>query len=226
MFGKDNDEHDEDRDKDEAGANRDEEDEKKGDDQEEDKSGEGDEDEDSNDDEDSDDEDSDEDDDKPVSRKELREALARNGNDRNANRRIHSKDRNDQSGRDRDNRHNSQQSSKTEERLKSIEISQRKSALIEAKRNFGYDNSLSPAQVDVVFKMTKRPTKKFLDTPYVKAALNEIAREANVRDNTPSSGGRGSFKSNSGKSWEKMSEQERQDNFADRRRGILANKRG
>lgn len=209
------DERDEDRDEDEEDA--DDSEKKDSVDEEEEDDAEKDEDEDSDD--SDDDESDDEEDDKPVTRKELREFLRKNGNNRNANRRVHSKDRD----KDRDRRHNSQ-SPKTEERLSSVEQSLKKTALLEAKRTFGYENSLSPAQVDVVFRMTKRPTKKFLETPYVKAALDTIAQQSNVRDNTPSGSGR-TFKSQGGKSWDKMDANEKQQNFADRRRAILASKK-
>lgn len=216
------DERDEDRDEEEEDADHS--DEQDSDDQEEDESGDDNEDEDSDD--SDDDEDSDEDDDKPVTRKELRDMLRKNSNNRNANRRVHSKDRNDRnSGKDRDRRFSSQ-SPKTEERLSSVEKFQKRSELLEKKRDFGYENNLSPAQVDFVFRNTKRPTKKFLESPAIKAGLDAIAAQSNVRNNTPSSGGRGSFKSSSGKTWEKMDEREKQDNFADRRRAILSNKRG
>jgi len=208
------DERDEDRDEDDKDADFDED--KNSDDEEGDDDNDN-EDEDSNDDED--DEDSDEDDNKPVTRKELRELLKGNQNNRNAQRRVHSKDQ----GKNRDQRTNSQ-SPKTEERLSSVEQSLKKTALLEAKRTFGYENSLSPAQVDVVFRMTKRPTRKFLETPYVKAALDTIAAQSNVRDNTPSGSGK-NFKSQGGKSWEKMDPNERQASFADRRRAILASKK-
>lgn len=214
MFNTD-DEHDFDHDEDEEDA--DDSQNNDSDDQEEDES---DDDQDEDSDDSDDDEDSDEDDDKPVTRKELRDFLKKNSNNQNANRRVHSKDRKN----DRGNRPNSQ-SSKTDERLASLEKAQRKSALIEAKRNFGYENNLSPKQVDVVFNMTKRPTKKFLDIPYVKAALDTIAKQANVRDNTPSGSGKGSFRNQSGKSWDKMDQNEKQANFAERRRAILDGKK-
>lgn len=208
------DERDEDRDEDEEDA-----DDSKNNDSEKDEKEDDEEDEDEDSDDAEDDESDDEDDDKPVTRKELRELLKGNQNNRNAQRRVHSKDR----GNNRDQRDNSQ-SPKTHERLSAVEQSLKKTELLERKRTFGYENSLSPAQVDVVFRMTKRPTKKFLDTPYVKAALDSIAASSNVRDNTPSGSGR-NFKSQGGKSWEKMDANEKQENFADRRRAILASKK-
>lgn len=186
-------------------------------------------DEDQDEDEDSDDsdsdEDSDEDDDKPVSRKELNAALKKLGNRGNANRRVNSKDRDgkDPKGRAGDRRNNSQ-SPKTEERLSEIEKSVKRAEVLEKKRAFGFEHNLAPKQVDHVFKLTKRPTKKFLEQPHVKAAIDAIGAQSNVRDNTPSGGGRG-FKSQAGKSWEKMDATEKQENFVERRRAIIASKR-
>lgn len=159
------------------------------------------------------DKDSEEDDDKPVTRKELRELLQKNGNKNNAKRRVTSKNR------------NTSNSSKTEERLSSVEKFTKDAQLNEQKRSFGYDNNLSPKQTDFVFKMTKRPTAKFIAQPHIKAALDTIAQQSNVRANTPSGNGR-TFKSNNGKSWEKMDESEKQGSFAERRRAILESKRG
>lgn len=182
-----------------------------------------DEDEDSNDsDEDEDDESDDsedEDDNKPITRKELRDILKKDGNRKNAKDRV-------KSSKDRKNdRSHSNNSPKTEERLSKIEQTQRKTELLESKRMFGYENGLSPRQVDTVFRMTKRPTAKFLKTPYVKAALDVIAQEESVRDNTPSSGGAGSFRGKGGKSWDKLKPEEKQQNFAARRRAILDSKK-
>lgn len=172
-----------------------------------------DEDEDSDDDSESDKDDEDEEDNKPVTRKEFREAL-KGKNRSNAQRRVDPKNK---------ERHNSN-SPKTEERLNRIEQSQKKVELLETKRQFGHDNNLSPKQVDVVFRMTKRPTAKFLKQSYVKAAIDVIAAEDNVRGNTPTSGGSKGFKNRTGKSWDKMEGREKQENFADRRRAILDSK--
>lgn len=224
------DERDEDREDDDDDADDIEEDDNS-DDEEEDDDAEDDEDEDSDD--DSEDDEEDEDDNKPITRKELREMLRKNGNKQNANRRISSKDRNRNDRKDPkdrrergDQRNIRRESPKTDERLSSLEKAHKKAELVEKKRDFGHRNNLSPEQTDIVFRMTKRPTKKFLETPYVKAALDAVRSNSNVRDNTPRGSGRGSFKSNTGRSWEKMDDKEKQDSFADRRRAILANKRG
>lgn len=207
MFAQDDERDDENRDEDQEDADLDEENSEEEEDNEED----GDDSEDSSDDEDSENEDEEEDDDdddnKPVTRKELREALSgkRKGNNRNAKRRVSSKNR------------DSSPSSNQEGRISNLEVA-------EKKRTFGHENNLSPKQVDFVFKQTKRPTKKFIERAEIKAALDAIAAQSNVRDNTPGSSGRG-FKSQSGKSWEKMDDREKQDNLADRRRAIIASKK-
>lgn len=201
-----NDEHDEDHDKDEDAdfENPSDEDQDDEDDDNDDE------------DEDSDDasDDEEEDDDKPVTLKELKELLKGNQNKNNANRRISSK------GKPAINK-----APKTEDRLAEIEKRQQRADLLERKREFGYNNSLSPKQVDLVFRLSKRPTSKFLKEPYVQAAIKSIGETANVRENTPGGSGR-AFKSQGNKSWDKLSDQEKQDNFADRRRAILNSKKG
>jgi len=160
---------------------------------------------------DSDDE-SDEDDDKPVTRKELREILKSNQNNRNAHRRVASKS-DDTKGKP-----------KPDDRLERIEQSQKKIELLERKRTFGYENQLSTKQVDHVFQLTKRPTPKFLKQAHVKAALDAIAAKDNVRSNTPSNSAR-HFKTPDGKEWKDLKPEEKQASFAERRRAILESRR-
>lgn len=164
------------------------------------------------DDDDSDEEDdSDEDDDKPVTRKDLKAFRKSIANKDNAKRRIASK------------KGDITKPPKPNERLDRIEQAQKQSALLERKRMFGYENNLSPDEVDIVFKLGKRPTKKFLDLPYVKGALEGHRADKNVRNNTPSSNGR-AFQAN-GKEWKDMKADEKQANFKDRRQAILDAKR-
>lgn len=113
---------------------------------------------------------------------------------------------------------------KVSDRLATIELNQAKIDLIERKRQFAYENSLSPQETDIVFKLTKRPTKKFLEQPYVQGALTAIRSNKNVRDNTPGSGGRSSFKVGD-KDFKDLKPDEKQDNFAARRRAILDSKK-
>jgi hypothetical protein len=174
---------------------------------------------DDSDDSDEDDESDDEEDEdnKPVTRKELREMLQGKKNQTNANRRIASKD---QKGRP------TKQPSELDKRLSTLEQSQKETALLERKRTFGYENGLSPKQVNHVFRLTKRPTAKFLAKPHVKAALEAIGSQEKVARNTPSASGKRFKSSGGGKSWTELKPEERQASLSDRRREILERKRG
>ena len=205
------DEHDKDRDEEDADADSDEDSDEEGEDSD-DEDEEGD---DSDDSDDSDEEDEEDEDNKPVTRKELREFLKSNKNNRNANRRVTQKQN---KGRD------TRQPSDNDRRLDAIEKQQQETALLERKRTFGYENNLSPKQVNHVFRLTKRPTAKFLAKPHVKAALEAIKSQENVGRNTPSSSGQ-KFRSPNGKGWTEMKPEERQASLADRRRAILESKR-
>jgi len=173
-------------------------------------------DEDSDDSEDSDEEADDEDEDnKPVTRKELRDLLKGNQNKRNAGRRVSSK-KGDQS---------TKQPSDADKRLAALEKQSQETAMRERKRTFGYENGLSPKQVNHVFRLTKRPTTKFLNKPHVKAALEAIKSQESVARNTPSGSGKRGRSNGNGKAWTELKPEERQSSLADRRREILANKR-
>jgi hypothetical protein len=113
---------------------------------------------------------------------------------------------------------------KLNDRLSSIEQNQAKLDLLERKRQFAYENNLSPAETDTVFKMTKRPTTKFLQTPFVKAGLAAIRSSLNVRANTPGSGGRVVTKVGD-KNFNDLTPAEKQANFADRQRQIIEAKK-
>lgn len=154
---------------------------------------------------------SDDDEDKPITRRELKELLKSNQNKNNAQRRVSQKPRD-------------KQAPIPNSRLDKIEQSQQRIELLERKRSFGHENNLSPAEVDVVFRLTKRPTRKFLEEPYVKGALEAIRAQQNVRQNTPGGSGK-PFRSESGKTWGELSPEEKENNFADRRRAILESKK-
>ena len=160
----------------------------------------------------SDEGDSPEDDDKPLTRGELKKILASNQNKNNAARRVASKKVD-----------LAPKTPKAHERLDRVEQSLAKTELLERKRQFAYENNLSPEETDHVFKLTKRPTKKFLDQPFVKGGLEAIRSARNVRANTPGSTGR-SFQAN-GKSWSDLKPEEKEANFADRRKAILESKK-
>ena len=174
--------------------------------------------------EDEDTEDSDEDDEelsdedkaKPITKGEFKEwqkaqkALAlKAANSKNAARRVASKKGN-----------LSAKEPKLNDRLSTIEQNQAKLDLIERKRQFAYENNLSPKETDMVFKMTKRPTAKFLQDPFISAGLKALRSSQNIRDNTPGAGGRPVFKVE-GKDFKDLKSDEKQANFAERRRSIL-----
>ena len=215
FFAPNDDELDEDLDEEEADADSDEdsdEEDNDSDDEESDDLEDLDDDEDS-DDEEEDSEDDEDDDDKPVTRKELRDALKGNKNNRNARRRVSSK-----------NKRDTTKSSDLEKTVAELKESDRKRQIAEKKLDFADANNLSRKQVNYVFKQTKRPTAKFLNKPHVKAALEAIKSSENVSRNTPSGSGK-RFKAPGGKKWTELPAEERQANFADRRASILANKK-
>lgn len=115
----------------------------------------------------------------------------------------------------------------TAKRLERLEKSEKQRNLLERKRTFGYENALSPKQVDYVFRNTKRPTPKFLNRPEIRAGLDAIKRSENVSQNTPSNNGQ-VFKDKKGKEvkYTDLSPEERQSRFTDRRKAILESKRG
>lgn len=173
-----------------------------------------------------DDELSDEEKSKPMTRGEFREwqkaekaraeaAAARRGNSNNAARRVASKN----SGKLPNG------TPKIGDRLSTIEANQAKLDMIESKRQFAYENGLSPKETDVVFKLTKRPTAKFLKQPYVQGALQAIRSSQNVRDNTPGSGGRPAFKVGD-KDFNELPADQKQANFHARRQAILEQRKG
>lgn len=209
------DEHDEDREEDDADAASEEDSEEE--DTDSDDEDEGDDLDDLDDDDDSDEEedseDEEDDDDKPVTRKELRDILKGDKNNRSARRRVSSK-------KQRDTR----KPSETDSRLDALEESDKQRKIAEKKLDFASEHGLSKKQVNYVFKQTKRPTAKFLQKPHVKAALDSIKSQEGVARNTPSGSGK-RYKAPGGKKWTELSSEERQSNFADRRASILAGKR-
>lgn len=63
-------------------------------------------------------------------------------------------------------------------------------ALAEEKRQFGYQNGLSPEETDAVFKINPKPTKETLEDPFVKGGLEAIRAKKRVDSNTPGSNSR------------------------------------
>lgn len=169
---------------------------------------------DSEDEDESDKDDTSEEDKKPATIGDLKKLLKGNQNKSNAQRRIDSKN----------GRNKNQNTPKINSRLDAIEQSQAKAVLLERKRQFGHENNLSPKEVDVVFRLSKRPTAKFLKEPEVAGAIGAIRAAQKVRDNTPGGSGK-TPKTPSQADWIKLKPAERQSSFADRRRAILDAKR-
>lgn len=115
-------------------------------------------------------------------------------------------------------------SSKNDERLESIEQNQVKLQKLEAKRQFGYETGLAPDEVNVVFKLTKKPTKKSLADPIIKGALEGYRSDKRARANVPGSGS-GRPTKVSAREEKNMTPQERRSRFEDKRRGYLAGKK-
>jgi hypothetical protein len=57
--------------------------------------------------------------------------------------------------------------------------------LAETKRQFGYENGLSPEETDFVFKINGKPTKDALEDVAIKGALQAIRSQKKVADNIP-----------------------------------------
>lgn len=185
------------------------------DDDEEEEDAEEDDDDESDESEDDDESDDEEDEDnKPVTRKELRDALKSTSKNRNAKRRVDSK-----------KAAITKKPSETDKRIAELEKSNAQRLVLEKKLDFASEHKLSKKQVDHVFRLTKRPTAKFLNKPHVKAALDAIKSQEGVRNNTPSGSGKRGKTNGGDKKWTELPAEERQSNFADRRRNILANKR-
>lgn len=92
----------------------------------------------------------------------------------------------------------------------------------EKKREFGYQYGLSPEETDMVFKFNPNPTKEDLDNPFVKGGLQAIRANQKQKENTPSSGSVApTFK---GKSFNELSEEEKEANFGKFMEGKLKNR--
>jgi len=59
---------------------------------------------------------------------------------------------------------------------------------IESKRQFGFENNLSPEETDIVFQFSQgKPTKETLEHPFIKAGIEQLRAAKRVESNTPSS---------------------------------------
>jgi hypothetical protein len=92
---------------------------------------------------------------------------------------------------------------------------------IEAKRQFGFENSLSPEETDWIFKSTGgKPSKEDLGNPFIKAGLEGYRQSKRVENNTPGTSSKGFL--HTGKTFADLSEPERKAAFEEdmaKRRG-------
>lgn len=163
-------------------------------------------------DDDDDESDSDDDDSKPLTRGELMKILSKRGKNRSAAA-ARTSGKRELSG---------SRSPKGEERIASVEQSVQRIEQLETKRAFGYENNLAPDEVDVVFRLVKKPRSKDLSDPVVKGALEGYRTAKRAKNNTPSSSGRPARVSS--KEEKNMTPADRKDRFQDRRRQILVGK--
>lgn len=59
-------------------------------------------------------------------------------------------------------------------------------ALAEERRQFGYLHGLTPEETDQVFRANPKPTKEFLEDPFIKGGLQAIRAKKRAESNTPS----------------------------------------
>jgi|15BtaG_2_1085339.scaffolds.fasta_scaffold00425_14 hypothetical protein len=60
----------------------------------------------------------------------------------------------------------------------------------EEKRQFGYENNLTPDEVDYIFKVNNNPTRELLEDPFIRGGLDAIRTQKRIQDNTPSNSSR------------------------------------
>lgn len=181
----------------------------------------GDSEEDEDEDDDSDEDDSDDEAPLPKTRKELDKLIA--DRIKAATNRRSAKERTSKNRLSEKNRPGSAASRAESERLDRIEARQQKADELESKRQFGYENDLSPDEVDVVYRLSKKPSAKTLRDPIVKGALEGHRQAKALKKNTP----RGSSRPiKVGQAASKdQSPSERRSNFANRRTQILEGQR-
>lgn len=84
--------------------------------------------------------------------------------------------------------------------------------IAEDKRQFGFENNLSPQETDYVFKFANgKPTKEVLNNPFVKAGIEGLRATKRIEDNTPSSNHRSPVFQ--GKEFKDMDEEERRKRY-------------
>ena len=95
--------------------------------------------------------------------------------------------------------------------------------LLEAKRQFAWENNLSPEETDRIFAITgNKPTKDILKDPFVQSGLEGIRASKRVAEATPSPSGRA--KKYEGKSFDELSLDEQKQNYSDHVASLLKRK--
>jgi alanyl-tRNA synthetase len=99
------------------------------------------------------------------------------------------------------------------EEVQSVKGIVEKLALSDAKRVYGYENSLSPEETDKVFQLTgNKPSKEILEDPFVKGGLEAIRNSRKLADNMPGTS-TNSTTFAAGKNTEEMKPDEKQAEF-------------
>lgn len=94
--------------------------------------------------------------------------------------------------------------------------------LLETKRQFAWENNLSPEETDKVFSLTRNPTKETLKDPFIQAGLEGLRALKRVADATPSTSGRA--KKYEGKSFDELPTEDQKNNYADHVASLLKRK--
>mgnify|MGYP000976705693 CR=1 FL=1 len=85
-------------------------------------------------------------------------------------------------------------------------------ALLEEKRQFGFDNNLSPQETDYAFKFANgKPTKDILEDPFFRGGLESLRSKQRIENNTPGSSSRSAIFSE--KSFSDLTEEDRKKTF-------------
>lgn len=91
----------------------------------------------------------------------------------------------------------------------------RRLEMIEEKRQYQFENGLSPEETDAVFRFAGgRPNKDTLSDPFIKAGIESLRASKRLSDNTPSSSQRSSVFG--GKAFAELSEAERAKHYEER----------
>lgn len=86
---------------------------------------------------------------------------------------------------------------------------------IESKRQFGFENNLSPEETDYIFTFTGgKPTKEALENPFIKSGIEGFRQTKRAENNTPGTSSKGFVAT--GKEFKDMTEDERRSAYESR----------